>query len=94
MTPINPVNFASEDPRSSMAPPYVDDDPNMESVREGMDLAEDETRELVADEYEALARDGDDVAETLDDIDHTLEDGGDEAPELEAIHTLGRDEDR
>ncbi len=86
MNPIDPVNFGSDDPRPPMAPPYIDEDPYLDSVKEGMDLAEDEKRELVADNYEALALEEDDPAESLDDIDRTLEDGGDEAPEVAAIH--------
>ena len=93
MTPTDPVNLASEDPRPPMAPPYVDENPSLDSVKEGMDLAEDEKRELVADEYESLAREGEDVAETLDDIDRTLEDGNDEAPEVDAMHTSNGEDD-
>jgi hypothetical protein len=77
-----------------MAPPYVDDNPNLESVRQGMDLAEDEKREMIADGYETIARGSNDAEAALDDIDRTLEDGGDTAPELGAMHRSGPDEDR
>ncbi len=86
MTPIDPVKPASEDPASPMAPPYVDEDINLESVRKGMRVAEDEKRDLVAENYEAEARMAEDSEDQLDDIDRTLEDGGDESPELAAIH--------
>jgi hypothetical protein len=89
MTPIDPVQLASEDPRPPMAPPYVDENPNLASVRQGMNVAENEKRKLVADEYESVARDLDNASEALDDIDRTLSEGGEEAPELDAIHTIG-----
>jgi len=85
MTPIDPVTPASADPRSPMAPPYVDEDPGLALVEEGLDVAEDETREAVADDYEASARESDDVDEELDDIDFTSGDS-DEAPEIAAMH--------
>ena len=89
MTPIDPAEYASQDPRPPMAPPYVDENPNLASVRQGMDVAEDERREMVADDYELAARGDDDAEDELDDIDRTLEEGTDEAPELQAIHTTG-----
>lgn len=77
-----------------MAPPYINEDPNLASVRQGMNVAEDEKRQMVADDYESIARGRDDSAAALDDIDRTLGEGGDMAPELDAIHTIGGPEDR
>lgn len=87
MTPIDPATPASADPRSPMAPPYVDENPNLESVRLGMRVAENERRDLMADVYQEEARQGEDPSEALDDIDRTLSDGSGRLSELEAIHT-------
>ena len=86
MTPIDPVTPASADPHSPMAPPYVDEDVNIDLVQQGLDEAEDETREAVADAYEASARLSDDPAESLDDIDFTEAEDLSTSPELSAIH--------
>ena len=69
-----------------MAPPYVDDDMNIELVQQGLDVAENETRDAVADSYEASARLSDDPLASLDDIDYL--EGEDEStlPELAAMH--------
>lgn len=80
-----------------MAPPYVDEDPNQALVEQGVDEAENELREAVADDYEASARLSDDADEELDDIDFAATDGeSGEAPEVAAIHEdsiLPEDED-
>lgn len=96
MTPIDPVQPATVDPKSSMAPPYVDEDPNLALVQQGVDEAENEIREAVADDYEASAKLSDDVDEELDDIDFSSTDDSAEAPEVAAIHEesmLPEDED-
>ena len=69
-----------------MAPPYVDEDPELALVEEGMDVAENETRDAVADDYEASARLSDDAEEELDDIDFTESDEGAFPPEVSAMH--------
>ncbi len=69
-----------------MAPPYVDENPTLESVRNGMRVAENEKREVVADSYQESAMQGEEPEEALDDIDRTLADGSGEAAELEALH--------
>ncbi len=69
-----------------MAPPYSDEDVNVDLVQQGLDEAEDETRDAVADAYEASARSSDDPAESLDDIDFTEAEGDSTTPELSAIH--------
>ena len=75
-----------------MAPPYVDEDVNADLVQRGLDEAEDETRELVADTYEASALESDEAMDALDDIDFTESEGISSIPELAAMHE-GEDED-
>ena len=86
MTPIDPATPASADPRSPMAPPYADDNVNMDLVQQGLDEAEDETRDAVADAYEASARLSDEPLESLDDIDFNEAEGISTSPELSAMH--------
>lgn len=86
MTPIDPVTHATADPRSPMAPPYIDEDPTLALVEEGLDVAENEARDAVADDYEASALDSDDPDAELDDIDFAASDDEDGAPEIAAIH--------
>lgn len=94
MTPIDPKTPASADPRSPMAPPYVDENVNIDLVQQGLDEAEDETRDAVADAYEASARLSDDPLEALDDIDFTEAEDVSTTPELSAMHEdLGEDDE-
>jgi hypothetical protein len=86
MTPIDPIPPVPPHPRSATAPPYVDEDPNLALVEQGLEAAEDETRDAVADAYEAAARRSDDPAEALDDIDFTEAEDESSAPELAAMH--------
>lgn len=86
MTPIDPVQTNHHDQRESMAPPYVDENPNLALVEQGMDLAEDERREAVADDYEANALVSDDPSEALDDIDYQSSEGASISPEIAAMH--------
>lgn len=69
-----------------MAPPYVDEDVNLELVQQGLDEAEDETRDAVADAYESNARLSDDPVESLDDIDFSEAEDISTTPELSAMH--------
>lgn len=69
-----------------MAPPYVDEDPDMEMVEQGLETAENETRDAVADAYEASARLSDEPQESLDDIDFTEGEEASTTPELAAMH--------
>ena len=87
MTPIDPAQAVPPTRRSPTAPPYVDEEPNISLVEQGMEVAEDETRDAVADAYEASARLNEDSADSLNDIDY-LEAEEDEttAPELSAMH--------
>lgn len=86
MPPIDPVTLASASPLSATAPPYVNEEPNITMVQQGLDLAEDEVREAVTDAYEEGALLSEYPQEALDDIDY--EDGDEEPgpPELTAIH--------
>lgn len=86
MNPLDPVEPASPDPKSPMAPPYVDEDPDMESVRQGLRVAEDEKRDAVTDEYEAEARVSGSEEESLDDISYPKGEPSAGNPELDAIH--------
>ena len=71
-----------------MAPPYVDEDPNLALVEQGLNEAENETREAVADDYEASALLSDDPEGELDDIDFTVADDENEPPEVSAMHEI------
>ncbi len=86
MSPIDPAIPASASPLPPAAPPYVNEDPNLAMVRQGLDEAEDETRETVAALYEERALASEDPDEALNDIDFT--EGEDEStpPELAAMH--------
>jgi hypothetical protein len=69
-----------------MAPPYVDEDPELAMLQEGLDAAENEIRDAVADAYEAGARRSDDPQEALNDIDYTEAEEPSVTPELAALH--------
>lgn len=68
-----------------MAPPYVDEDVNLGSVQDGMEAAENDTRDAVTDAYEANALQSESPEEELNDIDYTLSDPGGISPELDAL---------
>lgn len=86
MPPIEPVITTRVDPRNSMAPPYIDEDPNEEMVEQGLEVAEDEMRDAVVSAYEASALLSDDVSEALDDIDYESDEGAAISPEVTAMH--------
>ena len=86
MTPIDPVEVIPSTRKSSTAPPYVDEEPNISLVEQGMEAAEDETRDAVAEAYEASARLSDDPAATLNDIDYMEAEEASTSPELAAMH--------
>jgi hypothetical protein len=69
-----------------MAPPYVDEDPELAMLQEGLEAAEDEIREAVADAYEASARLSDEPQESLDDSDFTEAEEPSVPPEIAALH--------
>lgn len=86
MTPIDPKEPASPDPKSPMAPPYVDENPNLASVEDGLEVAENEAREMVADAYEATAKEEGNEEELLDSQELTDDSPAQGAPETSAIH--------
>jgi hypothetical protein len=87
MTPIDPAQAVPPTRKSPTAPPYVDEEPNISLVEQGLELAEDETRDAVADAYEASARRSEDSSDSLDDIDYVeAEDDDTTPPELSAMH--------
>jgi len=86
MTPIDPKETASPEPQPPMSPPYSDENPNRASVEDGLEVAENETREAVADAYEATARREGNEEELLDSQDLTDEPPVAGAPETSAIH--------
>ncbi|NQX02843.1 hypothetical protein HQ447_19460 [bacterium] len=85
--PVHSPPAAVPDARASFAPPYLDEDPDIELVQQGLDEAEDEAREAVAEAYQKSALLSDEPNESLDDIDFTeAEDESAAAPEIRAIH--------
>jgi hypothetical protein len=85
MTPIDPKETASSDPKPPMAPPFVDENPNRASVEDGLEVAENESRQTVADAYEATAKEEGNEEELLASQELTDDSPGKDAPELAAI---------
>lgn len=85
MTPIDPKETVPSDPKPPMAPPYTDENPNRASVEDGLEVAEDESRETVADAYEATAKEEGNEEELLDSQELTDESSPTNAPETSAI---------
>jgi len=67
-----------------MAPPYVDENPNLEMTELGLRIAENEKRDAVRDGYEEDALSSDETEESLDDISYPDGDGSDIASEISA----------
>jgi len=86
MSPIDTPSRASSSPLPPTAPPYVNEEPNLAMVDQGLDEAEDETREAVAAAYEQQALLSDDPQESLDDIDFIEGEQESGPPELAAMH--------
>jgi hypothetical protein len=86
MTPIDPAQSVPATRKASTAPPYVDEEPNISLVEQGLEVAEDEIRSAVADAYEEGARQSTVAADSLDDIDYTEAEDESVAPELAAMH--------
>jgi hypothetical protein len=86
MTPIDPATAVPPSTRSATAPPYVDEDPNIDLVQQGLDAADDEIRDTMAEVYETRALASDEQAESLDDVDFTEAEEESVAPELAAMH--------
>lgn len=69
-----------------MAPPYADDDLDVELTRKGLGVAENEKRDSVTDEYERQALESGDTEEALDDISYPEgESASSGDPEISAI---------
>ena len=92
MNPKNPSRGAPS-PLPAAGPPYVNEEPNLEMVRQGLDEAEDETREAMADVYEQRARRSDESEDSLNDIDFTEGEDESTSPELAAMHEESIPED-
>ena len=86
MTPLDTPLRGSESPLPPAAPPYVNEEPNLTMVLQGLDEAEDETREAVAAAYEQSALRSDEPEESLDDIDFTEGEQESSPPERAAMH--------
>lgn len=69
-----------------MEPAYSDENPNLESVREGLGVAEDEARNTVEETYETSDDDSDPDDGFIDDEDEATGEETPYAPELAAIH--------
>ncbi len=85
MTPGDPARTAPPGRKSVTAPPYVDEDPNLALVEQGLEAAENELRETVADSYESAALGSPSEEENLDDIDFAEAEASSEVPELSAM---------
>lgn len=83
MNPIDPRKPPLQSDDAPMAPPFVDENPEIDLVRQGLDVAEDEIRDAVADAYEADALRSDDPEESLDDIDYAEGQAEREGPDSE-----------
>jgi hypothetical protein len=93
MTPIDPVEAIPSTRKSPTAPPYVDEEPNITLVEQGLEVAEDEIRGAVADAYEEGARGSAEMSDSLDDIDYVEAEDESVAPELAAMHRESVPED-
>lgn len=65
-----------------MAPPYIDDNPEIEMVEKGLRIAEIEKRDAMISQYEKRAIAGSDPEKALDDISYPNDAGFAGDPEL------------
>lgn len=93
MSPIDPAQSASPNPRSPMAPPYVDDNLNKTLVEQGLEVAEDERRDAVTAIYEDIAQNEDDPEESLGDIDYSHGEELANGSEVGAIREMDQQEE-
>jgi hypothetical protein len=91
MTPIDPKETVPSEQKPPMAPPYADENPNRASVEDGLEVAENEAREAVADAYEATAKEQGNEEELLDSQELTNEPSAADAPETSAIRRTDSD---
>lgn len=85
MFPLDPVQPAAQSPKASMAPPYVNEDPSLEGVQQGLEMADEEIRDAVVDEYENHAIAAGAREEVLDDISYPRDNSVEGPPEINAI---------
>lgn len=85
MYPLDPVEPAAVQSESPMAPPYVDENPNVDLVEQGMRVAENEKRDAVTGAYENEAAASDEPEEALDAIMYPEGSAKAGDPELSAV---------
>ena len=85
MAPIDPAETTKKQNESQMAPPYVDDDLNMELTERGMRVAENEKRDAVTGRDEAGAAESPESEAALDDIAYPEGDAEAVSPEQSAM---------
>ena len=83
MNPIDPKDTTNPQDKNPMAPPFVDENVERESVNRGLKVAEDEIRDAVTDEYEDAARKSGHPDDNLDDIDYEEEQPRRKGPDRE-----------
>jgi hypothetical protein len=88
MCPIDPVEPAETSPKPPMAPPYVDENLELEETERGVRAAEDERRDAVTQAYENEAMESEDPEEALDDISYPADDDSELSPEVRAMHEV------
>ena len=91
MTPIDPKETVPSEQKPPMGPPYANENPNRASVEEGLEVAENESRETVTDAYEATAKEDGNEEELLDSQELTDESPVTGAPETSAIRRTDAD---
>lgn len=77
-----------------MASPFLEKNIDVREVQMGLNAAENEKRDAVESAYEKEALASDDPEEALDAIDHDTDPANSRAPELDAMHGIGRPENR
>lgn len=84
MYPLDPAEIAQQN-ESPMAPPYVDENPNVELTNRGMRIAENEKRDTITRGYEEAAVESDETEEALDDISYPAGGNSSKSPEVRAM---------
>jgi hypothetical protein len=82
--PLDPIELSTgESPRNT--PNFIDENPNQEMVREGLDVSENELRDAADDEYgiDPSLPLANEIGESDDDL----------SPEVAAIHEIGVPDD-
>ena len=77
MSSINPVKMVPRRDVSPMAPQYAEEDIYADLVQQGMDVAEEESRDLFQDDPQAMGNDSDsEVAQMNETVGEDVEDSG------------------